>query len=102
MDVTNDPAYSSMPVLIPLGLLLTAFLLLFSVRRRQTLPPGPRQLPFIGNIHQLPAIDQHKTFAQWGEKYGERVIFHRQDFVNIGPALRQATYSMLSSSSSRL
>ena len=71
MDVKYYLAYSSVPVLIPLGLLLAASLLVFFARRRQSLPPGPKQLPFIGNIHQLPAIDQHKKFAQWGEQYGE-------------------------------
>ena len=82
----------SSPVLaLVLGLLVAALLYLFSARGRQTLPPGPKQLPFLGNVHQLPAIDQHKTFAQWGEQYGERVIFHKQDLINNELALLQAT-----------
>ena len=72
MNVMNDTAPSTpVPVILTLGLLVAGFLLFFSTRSRHTLPPGPKQLPFIGNVHQLPAIDQHKTFAQWGAQYGE-------------------------------
>lgn len=34
------------------------------------LPPGPRQLPFIGNAHQLPEEYQQNAFAEWGKKFG--------------------------------
>ncbi|EPS93953.1 hypothetical protein FOMPIDRAFT_1170091 [Fomitopsis schrenkii] len=39
-------------------------------------PPGPRRLPFLGNIHQLPPHYQHITFGEWGRKYGD-VIYAR-------------------------
>ncbi|KAI0712884.1 cytochrome P450 monooxygenase [Fomitopsis betulina] len=45
-------------------------------RRKYCYPPGPRRLPFLGNIHQLPPSYQHITFAEWGRKYGD-VIYAR-------------------------
>lgn len=34
------------------------------------LPPGPRPLPLLGNIHQVPLAHPERTFAQWGSRYG--------------------------------
>lgn len=59
--------------------LLSVYLLLQGLLIRQTsvpLPPGPRPLPLIGNVHQLPAIYQERTFREWGKKYGN-IIFAR-------------------------
>jgi len=39
-------------------------------RRRLRLPPGPRQLPFLGNVQQLPEEYQEYTFAEWGRRFG--------------------------------
>lgn len=33
-------------------------------------PPGPRGLPLIGNIADIPSIKPWLTFAEWGRKYG--------------------------------
>lgn len=35
------------------------------------LPPGPRGLPLIGNLLDMPAEQEWLTFAQWGEKWGD-------------------------------
>ncbi|EPS99953.1 hypothetical protein FOMPIDRAFT_1123536 [Fomitopsis schrenkii] len=40
------------------------------------LPPGPRPLPLLGNIHQVPLAHPERTFAQWGSRYGD-VIYLR-------------------------
>lgn len=37
------------------------------------LPPGPRGLPLIGNLLDMPAEQEWLTFAQWGEKWGTRL-----------------------------
>ncbi|KAL1744246.1 cytochrome P450 [Schizophyllum fasciatum] len=34
------------------------------------LPPGPKGLPIIGNMLDLPQSHAWKTFAKWGEEYG--------------------------------
>lgn len=39
--------------------------------RDRRLPPGPRRLPVVGNVHQLPLENQHHTFAAWSKTYGE-------------------------------
>jgi cytochrome P450 len=34
------------------------------------LPPGPPGLPLIGNVLDLPQSQPHKTYIEWGQKYG--------------------------------
>jgi hypothetical protein len=34
------------------------------------LPPGPRRLPLLGNLLNMPSSQEWLTFAQWGKKYG--------------------------------
>ena len=35
------------------------------------LPPGPRGLPFIGNVMDMPKSHEWYTFIQWSKKWGE-------------------------------
>ncbi|TRM56906.1 cytochrome P450 [Schizophyllum amplum] len=37
------------------------------------LPPGPKRLPLIGNLLDMPQSHAWKTFAKWGEEYGDIV-----------------------------
>ncbi|SJL03018.1 related to cytochrome P450 CYP2 subfamily [Armillaria ostoyae] len=54
-----------------LGLIL-AWCLLRRTRRSTTpFPPGPRGLPLIGNLLDMPSQKEWLTFAKWGEKYGD-------------------------------
>ncbi|KZV73575.1 cytochrome P450 [Peniophora sp. CONT] len=41
-------------------------------RRKSSLPlpPGPPGLPLIGNALDMPQTQPHKTFIEWGNKYG--------------------------------
>lgn len=42
------------------------------------LPPGPKPLPFLGNLFDIPTIKPWLTYANWGKKFGD--IIHIQIF----------------------
>ncbi|GJE86536.1 cytochrome P450 [Phanerochaete sordida] len=42
-------------------------------RQRAPYPPGPKGLPIIGNVLQMPKEQEWVTFARWGEQYGDIV-----------------------------
>ncbi len=70
-------------------LLLVLFILtsIFFKSRRPPLPPGPKGLPLIGNILDMPSDKDWFTFAKWGEIYGIfQVIFSVSsfDFLSAG------------------
>jgi len=56
----------------------TAAALLLAICRRilhalthAPLPPGPRPLPIVGNLWQLPKANSHLVFAEWSKTFGE-------------------------------
>ncbi|KAF9479694.1 cytochrome P450 [Pholiota conissans] len=57
-------------VITSLAYLLAAFAALYMSRKRNPLPPGPKGLPLIGNLHELPYEYPWLTYAQWAKKYG--------------------------------
>lgn len=50
-----------------------------SSRRRLVLPPGPRGIPVLGNLLQVPVLRPYPKFREWAKQYGS--VFH----LKLGP-----------------
>lgn len=37
-------------------------------------PPGPKQLPILGNILDMPPSDEWEAGRRWGEEYGKPLV----------------------------
>ncbi|PIL24645.1 cytochrome P450 [Ganoderma sinense ZZ0214-1] len=49
---------------------------LFTITRSLgPLPPGPKGLPFVGNVFEVPSTYQWLTFANWADKWGDIITF---------------------------
>ncbi|KAF8504849.1 cytochrome P450 [Russula emetica] len=65
-------------ILVLVSLLIAAFLAIRDYQKRQGLPypPGPRPLPLIGNLFDVPKEFSWLTYARLSEKYGDVLSFH--------------------------
>ncbi|EPS99956.1 hypothetical protein FOMPIDRAFT_1050052 [Fomitopsis schrenkii] len=79
--------YSATGVALALSFFISIIILRFQGGRKG-LPPGPRGLPIIGNILQLPSTNQHKKYAEWGAQYGDVVYvkFFQQPVIVLNSA----------------
>ncbi|KAL2008555.1 hypothetical protein VTN00DRAFT_6749 [Thermoascus crustaceus] len=59
-----------MKVVVGSLVILIVLRLIYEYKRDRRLPPGPRRLPLIGNLHQAPQELPWLTFHEWSKKYG--------------------------------
>ncbi len=64
------PASLAAFLLVLLRFAISKWLPRRAVTNDAPLPPGPKALPVLGNVHQLPASYQEQTFAEWARQYG--------------------------------
>ena len=55
------------------GILLLLWIVKTFIGRRKLgpLPPGPKPLPFIGNVLDMPVHNPWERFSEWGQRYGK-------------------------------
>jgi len=56
--------------LAALGAICTLCLVRHKMAERLPLPPGPRRLPVIGNLRDLPFKDETATYNKWAKEHG--------------------------------
>ncbi|KAJ7436982.1 cytochrome P450 [Mycena galericulata] len=69
LDAHNKTLYAAFILAATLG-----WLWIRSHRRRLPLPPGPRKLPLVGNLFDLPSTFQWKAYARWSKEYNSDII----------------------------
>ncbi|KAJ3555335.1 hypothetical protein NM688_g2640 [Phlebia brevispora] len=69
----NSPSFSLFPMFVLLAISLGAFAL-FSRKRELSLPPGPKPLPVIGNLFDVPLIKPWIVYEKWAQTYGSDVL----------------------------
>nr|BAL05146.1 cytochrome P450 [Phanerodontia chrysosporium] len=79
--------------------LLLVFLLGLGLRKTQHLPPGPRGLPLLGNVLQIPRRLPHVAFRDMGHKCGDIVALRVPGYNLLVLNSRQAIYDLLDSRS---
>lgn len=73
-----------------LGLLASAWFAYMLLRtyfaKTLPLPPSPRRLPILGNLHQAPLRDHWTAYKNWHKKYGPIICLHfgQRTLVSLG------------------
>ena len=75
MAAVSLPSLPVLAAILLLGLVVvySRSLILWNARSRgRPLPPGPKPLPFIGNVLNFPTTKQGAAFRDLSARYGER------------------------------
>ena len=67
-ELAVSHAYLLLATLIPF------FALRWKRSPRPLLPPGPKSLPFVGNMLQMPVLKPWEKYGDWAKKYGMRLF----------------------------
>jgi hypothetical protein len=71
---------------------LALFLVKSFLSKRPPLPPGPKGLPLLGNLFDMPKSREWLTFAKWGQQYGACLKARRNTILILFS--NQATYAL--------
>ena len=67
----QDPSHIMSSVAVPIILTLAGMLAVkLWIAPSKPYPPGPRPLPFIGNVLDVPQQYQWRRFCEWKGRYG--------------------------------
>jgi hypothetical protein len=72
------------PYLVPVLLTLFSIFLIrqYERRSRYPLPPGPRGLPIIGSLLDMPPEKEWEAFSKWGKLYGKHLEHHQISVIS--------------------
>lgn len=83
------------------GLIIARLIMTLARRRSQPLPPGPKPLPLIGNIHQLPKSLPWLHLYHWSKEYGPVMHLSMAGQSLVVLSTQKAAHDLLSKRSAR-